>query len=117
MKILYATETGNARDVAERLGRECSRATISNDDTDTTTTTTTTTADVNNIDVSVLSVDAYDPRLLPREEDLLFFVCSTMGQGEPPKSFEKFWKFLLKKKLPLGTSLPNLRFAVFGLGY
>jgi len=107
VKILYATETGNARDVAERLGRECSRNT--NNDA---------TAAAAAAIVSVLSVDAYDPRLLPREEEknLLFFVCSTMGQGDPPKSFEKFWKFLLKKNLPLGTSLPNLRFAVFGLG-
>ena len=39
-----------------------------------------------------------------------------MGQGDPPKSFEKFWKFLLKKNLPLSTSLLNLKFAVFGLG-
>ena len=28
MKILYATETGNARDVAERVARECSRQSI-----------------------------------------------------------------------------------------
>ena len=97
MKILYATETGNARDVAERVARECSRQSIK---------------------ISLTSIDAYDARQLPKEENntVLLFVCSTMGQGDPPKSFEKFWKFLLKKNLPLSTSLLNLKFAVFGLG-
>jgi hypothetical protein len=27
-----------------------------------------------------------------------------------------FWRFLLRRSLPLGSSLPGLRFAVFGLG-
>ena len=98
MKILYATETGNARDVAERVARECSRQRI-------------------NVKISLTSIDAYDARQLPKEDKNIFlFVCSTMGQGDPPKSFEKFWKFLLKKNLPLSTSLLNLKFAVFGLG-
>ena len=97
MKILYATETGNARDVAERVARECSRQSINK--------------------ISLTSIDAYDARQLPKEDkNILLFVCSTMGQGDPPKSFEKFWKFLLKKNLPLSTSLLNLKFAVFGLG-
>ena len=75
MKILYATETGNARDVAERVARECSRRRINK--------------------ISLISIDAYDARQLPKEENntVLLFVCSTMGQGDPPKSFEKFWNF------------------------
>ena len=97
VKILYATETGNARDVAEKIGRECSRNETSS--------------------VSVASIDTYDVKRLPTEtRDIVLFVCSTMGQGDSPKSFEKFWKFLLKKNLPLKTSLRNVRFGVFGLG-
>jgi sulfite reductase alpha subunit-like flavoprotein len=40
---------------------------------------------------------------------------ATTGDGEPPSSMIKSWKFLLRKDLP-SNSLKNLKFTVFGLG-
>ncbi|XP_025834407.1 NADPH-dependent diflavin oxidoreductase 1 isoform X2 [Agrilus planipennis] len=48
-------------------------------------------------------------------EKCVIFVCSTTGQGEEPDNMKMFWKFLLRKNLPL-DSLSNLKFAVLGLG-
>lgn len=41
-------------------------------------------------------------------ENLVVFVCSTTGQGDQPDNMKKFWKFLLRKNLPV-DSLRNLK--------
>ena len=46
---------------------------------------------------------------------LVVFIVATTGDGEPPSSMLKSWKFLLRKDLPT-NSLKNLKFTVFGLG-
>lgn len=43
------------------------------------------------------------------------FVLSTTGQGEFPRNARKFWKGLLRKKLP-PTCLSSLTFTTVGLG-
>ena len=48
-------------------------------------------------------------------ESLVIFVIATTGQGEPPTNMKRFWKFLLRKNLPL-NSLSHLKYAVLGLG-
>ncbi|GME76804.1 unnamed protein product [Ambrosiozyma monospora] len=46
----------------------------------------------------------------------LIVICSTTGQGELPRNAtQKFWKFMLKKKLP-SILLNNLKFTTLGLG-
>eukprot|EP00976_Prorocentrum_cordatum_P024294 494649-Prorocentrum_minimum.AAC.2 len=40
-------------------------------------------------------------------------VCAL--QGDPPETFKRFWRFLLKKSLP-ADSLSGVACAVFGLG-
>ncbi|KAA3458963.1 NADPH-dependent diflavin oxidoreductase 1 isoform X1 [Gossypium australe] len=64
--ILYATQTGNALDVAERIAREAERRACT---------------------VVVRSTDDYDANSLPAE-DTVIFVVSTTGQGDTPDSMK-----------------------------
>ncbi|GIL99953.1 hypothetical protein Vretimale_4988, partial [Volvox reticuliferus] len=91
--ILYGSQTGNAQDVAERVGRE---------------------ARLRLFIPRVLPMDSYDVTHLP-SEGLIVCVASTTGQGEAPDNMRKFWRFLLRKSLP-PDSLAACRYAVFGLG-
>lgn len=59
-------------------------------------------------------MDDFTLRLLP-EQSLVVFVCSTTGQGEEPDNMKKFWRFLLRKDLPI-DSLCSTSFGVLGLG-
>ncbi|WRX32075.1 Oxidoreductase FAD/NAD(P)-binding - like 8 [Theobroma cacao] len=94
--ILYATQTGNALDAAERIAREAERRACL---------------------VVIRSTDEYDASSLP-EEDAVIFVVSTTGQGDAPDSMKAmlvFWRFLLQRNL--GSHwLEGVHYAVFGLG-
>ncbi|KAL5581959.1 hypothetical protein UlMin_014401 [Ulmus minor] len=91
--ILYATQTGNALDAAEQLGREAERRGCL---------------------VKLLSIDDYDSVSLPHESAVVF-VVSTTGQGDTPDSIKGFWRFLLQRKLSHHW-LEGVHYAVFGLG-
>lgn len=93
MLILYGTQTGNAKYVAEEVGRECTRRFIK---------------------VRVSSMDVYDITQLPTEK-IVVFIIATTGQGEPTATMKTSWKFLTRKDLPPG-SLSDVNFTVFGLG-
>ncbi|KAL0374908.1 UNVERIFIED_CONTAM: NADPH-dependent diflavin oxidoreductase 1 [Sesamum radiatum] len=92
--ILYASQTGNAMDAAERLGREGERRGCPS--------------------VSVLSIDEFQPIDLPNKKAVIFIV-STTGQGDNPDSMKGFWRFLLQKNLTREW-LKGVHYAVFGLG-
>lgn len=91
LTILYGSQTGNARRVAERLGREAVQA---------------------GLDARVLATGDY-PRSELASERLLWVVISTQGEGEPPEDARSFVEFLLGRRAP---RLEQLRFAVLGLG-
>ncbi|CAL9222245.1 unnamed protein product [Arabidopsis halleri] len=91
--VLYASQTGNALDAAERIGREAERRGCS---------------------ASIVSTDEFDASSLLHEEAVVF-VVSTTGQGDSPDSFKAFWRFLLQKNLG-NCWLQRVRYAVFGLG-
>ncbi|KAJ1443256.1 Riboflavin synthase-like beta-barrel [Sesbania bispinosa] len=91
--ILYATQTGNALDAAEHLAREAERRACP---------------------INLLSLDQYDPSLLPQEE-VVIFVVSTTGQGDTPDSMKVFWRYLLQRNLSQHW-LKGVLYAVFGLG-
>ncbi|XP_057850064.2 NADPH-dependent diflavin oxidoreductase 1 isoform X1 [Cryptomeria japonica] len=91
--VLYASQTGNAQDVAERIGREAERR---------------------QCNLAVLSMEDFDVCCLPHVE-LVVFVVSTTGQGDPPDSMKEFWKFLLMRSLG-HQWLERTRYALFGLG-
>ena len=61
------------------------------------------------------ALDEFDVTALPLRT-IAIFVTSTTGQGDPPDNMRKFWRFLCRKSLPLKSSLPDLNYAVFGLG-
>nr|XP_043620938.1 NADPH-dependent diflavin oxidoreductase 1 [Erigeron canadensis] len=91
--ILYATETGNALDAAERLSRE---------------------AEKRGCPVRISSLDDFDASSLPSEKYVIF-VVSTTGQGDTPIPMKAFWTFLLQRSLGRQW-LDNTHYAVFGLG-
>lgn len=89
--ILYGSQTGNSRRTAERLASDI---------------------EATGAQVRLLSTDRYSPREL-KSERLLFLVISTQGEGDPPDDARGFVDFLASKR---ATALPELRFAVLGLG-
>lgn len=91
--ILYGSQTGTAADVAERLQRHASRQYLPS-----------ILHNLNDYPISNLV-----------HETMVVFVVATTGQGDPPDNMTQFWKFILRRNLP-ANSLPNLRFAVLGLG-
>ncbi|KAI0087697.1 riboflavin synthase domain-like protein [Irpex rosettiformis] len=93
ISILYATETGNAQDVAERLARLCRRL---------------------HFQVQLASLDEYEADSLFSAHTAIF-VVSTTGSGREPRSMTAFWQSLLRADLP-SDLFDHLAFAVFGLG-
>lgn len=93
MLIVFGTETGNARDAAEDVGRE---------------------AQARGLKPTIICAKDFPVQNLPAQSFVLFFV-STRGQGDPPKNFITFWNFLRRRSLSK-DSLMDLDFGVFGLG-
>lgn len=91
--ILYATQTGCALEIAEELQRFGLRR---------------------NFNTRLCNMSEYDRADLINEK-LVIFVCSTTGDGDPPDNMKNFWRFLLRKSLPMDI-LSNLNFVIFGLG-
>ncbi|CAN1175629.1 NADPH-dependent diflavin oxidoreductase 1 [Linum perenne] len=91
--LLYASQTGNALDAAERVGREAERR---------------------GCPIILRSMDEFDASSLPCE-DTIIFVVSTTGQGDAPDPMKAFWRFLLQKNLRKSW-LQGVHYAVFGLG-
>lgn len=95
--VLYATETGNAEEVAYDIAKRVQNNSL-----------------VARSRVKVQSIADFDVLTLP-ELSVAIFVVSTAGDGDPPKAMKDFWAFILRKSLS-SQSLQQLRFAVFGLG-
>ncbi|KAF4553438.1 Flavodoxin-like protein [Elsinoe fawcettii] len=91
--ILYGSETGNAQDVAEEIGRLTERL---------------------RFETVVLDFDSVDIRDLLRYTVVIISI-STTGQGEFPQNARSFWKTLLSNRLKPGV-LRRMKFASFGLG-
>jgi len=91
--ILYATETGTAQNVADRIALLCRRI---------------------HLRARVCNVADYPPESLI-SESLVIFVVSTTGSGLEPRSMKPLWTMLLRADLP-ETLFDECGFAVFGLG-
>ncbi|KAM0702058.1 hypothetical protein Q7P35_010968 [Cladosporium inversicolor] len=97
--ILYGSETGNAQDVAEEVGRLAERL---------------------RFDTTVLDLDSVELSDVMKYT-LVVFALSTAGQGEMPQNARSFWSALLGGKLKPGMlgrppKRRPLRFTSFGLG-
>jgi sulfite reductase (NADPH) flavoprotein alpha-component len=91
LTVVYGSQSGNARRVAERLAQQTEAA---------------------GLPVRLLRADAYPLRELA-DERLLQVVISTQGDGDPPDDDRGFVEHLLGRRAP---ALPALRYAVLGLG-
>ncbi|CAG9295653.1 assimilatory sulfite reductase (NADPH) flavoprotein subunit [Celerinatantimonas diazotrophica] len=89
--ILYASQTGNAKAVAEQLFDK---------------------AQQHNVPVQLQNIVDYKSKSLKKER-FLVIVASTNGEGEPPDDAMEFHDFLVSKKAP---KIPNLHYAVLSLG-
>ena len=89
--LISASQTGNARRVAEALRDDLLAAKLS---------------------VNLVNAGDYKFKQIAAEK-LLVIVTSTQGEGEPPEEAVALHKFLFSKKAP---KLTDTAFAVFGLG-
>lgn len=89
--ILYGSQTGNAKGVAEEFKQA---------------------ADAAGLTTNLLNMSDFKPKSL-KNESLLVVVASTHGEGEPPDDAIELHGFLASKKAP---KLDHLRYAVIGLG-
>ncbi|WP_266159868.1 assimilatory sulfite reductase (NADPH) flavoprotein subunit [Dyella silvatica] len=91
LTIVYGSQTGNAKRIAERLAGRGEAA---------------------GLPVRLLRADAYPQRELAQEQHLII-VISTQGDGEPPDDARGLVEFIAGKRAP---KLPALGYAVLGLG-
>ncbi|MCQ8228797.1 NADPH-dependent assimilatory sulfite reductase flavoprotein subunit [Pantoea trifolii] len=89
--LISASQTGNARRLAEQLRDDLLAAKLS---------------------VNLVNAGDYKFKQIAQEK-LLVVVTSTQGEGEPPEEAVALHKFLLSKKAP---KFEGTAFAVFGLG-
>jgi sulfite reductase (NADPH) flavoprotein alpha-component len=91
LTIVYGSQTGNSKRVAERLGRSAEAAGLA---------------------ARVYSSGSYPLKDLPRER-LLVVVVSTQGDGDPPDDARGFLEFLASRRAP---KLEQLSYSVLALG-
>lgn len=91
LTIVYGSQTGNAKRLAEQLARQGEAA---------------------GLPVRLLRADAYPTREL-KDERNLYLVISTQGDGEPPDDARGLVEFISGRRAP---ELKQLRYAVLGLG-
>jgi sulfite reductase (NADPH) flavoprotein alpha-component len=89
--VLYASQTGNGRRIAERLGKALAAA---------------------GLPAQVLSAADYPSRRLG-DEHLVYFVASTHGDGDAPDDVRPLMDYLFGRSAP---RLENLAYAVLALG-
>ena len=91
LTLVYGSQTGNAKRIAEALAAKF---------------------EAEGLPVRLLRADAYPSREL-KDERFLAIVISTQGDGDPPDDARALVEFIEGKRAP---QLPQLRFAVLGLG-
>jgi sulfite reductase (NADPH) flavoprotein alpha-component len=91
LTIIYGTQTGNSRLLAERLQKQ---------------------AEAQGLTVRAVRASDYPVREL-KQERLLYIVISTQGDGDPPDDARGFVEFLGGKRAP---RLEGLRYSVLALG-
>lgn len=89
--ILYGSQTGNSRSIAEKLQQELQSSGTT---------------------ATLKSLKDYRPQQLKKEQRVIF-VISTHGNGEPPDDARAFFQFIDGKRAP---KLVGIEFAVLGLG-
>ncbi|CAM3694314.1 Sulfite reductase [NADPH] flavoprotein alpha-component [Rheinheimera salexigens] len=91
LTILFGSQTGNARHLAEALAKQVT---------------------VKGITAKIIDMADYKTSQL-KNEQYLIIITSTYGEGEPPENAVSIYNFLFSKKAP---QLAGLKYAVLGLG-
>lgn len=91
--ILYGSQTGNAEDLARRIGYKAKSLGFS---------------------TLVEPMDDFPLKLLPKQR-LVIFVCSTTGHGQEPENMKNLYNFIRRRDLPKDC-LSSLKYIVYGLG-
>jgi len=91
LTILYGSQTGNAQRLAKALAERIEKQGLA---------------------TKLIRADRYAGKDL-KEEQLLYIVISTQGDGDPPDDSLGFVEFLGSRRAP---RLPQLKYAVLGLG-
>ncbi|KAL1303554.1 hypothetical protein AAFC00_006924 [Neodothiora populina] len=91
LTILFASDNGNAENLAKRLGNR---------------------GKARGLKTMVMAMDDYPIEDIPDEENLVLF-SSTAGQGEFPQNGRNFWEAV---KTSVDIDLANVNFSVFALG-
>ncbi len=91
LTIVYGSQTGNARRIAAALHEQVQGL---------------------GLEARLVRADQYKTKEL-KDEQLLYVVMSTQGDGDPPDDSIAWVEFLLGKRAP---KLPRLQYAVLGLG-
>ncbi|QCI18391.1 assimilatory sulfite reductase (NADPH) flavoprotein subunit [Buchnera aphidicola (Aphis nasturtii)] len=89
--IISASQTGNARMLAERLNKYLNE---------------------NNKKTHLVSAADYNFKKI-KDERFLILIISTQGEGEPPEEALSLYKFIMSKRAP---KLYDLQYSVFALG-
>lgn len=91
LTIIFASQTGNAKKIAEQLRDE---------------------AKASAINVQLYDASDYKSKNLAKESYLVI-VAATNGEGEAPENAQQLHEFIHSNKMP---ALPNLHYAVLSLG-
>ena len=91
LTILYGSETGNSKSLADKLAEK---------------------ATFKNISANVISMYDYNYKKLKEEENVAVIV-STHGEGDPPDMAEDFYKYITGSR---ASKLENLNYSVLALG-
>lgn len=92
LHIYYATETGNSKAVAVQLEKQ---------------------AKALGYKIKNIAIGKIKPADLAQHKEPVVFIASTHGEGDPPEMARKFFAALAESK---DLKLPDLRYAVLGLG-
>lgn len=95
LRVIYASATGTAQDLAYRCARLAQR---------------------NHFPVRVDDVERIHLDDLLLKDDIIVLLVATAGNGSFPPSATSLWNQLLSSSLPLRSTLDRLNFAIFGLG-
>ncbi|XP_064103579.1 methionine synthase reductase-like [Macrobrachium nipponense] len=91
--ILFASQTGNAKAIAENISEECEAKGL----------------------VHSISCTSENEKFSLETTDCVVFVGSTTGDGDPPDTARKFWRSINKKDKSC-SAFAHLSYTVLGLG-
>ena len=98
IKVLYGSETGNSEEISKRIANNINSKGFK----------------ASNASLNTFSKEL-DKLCLCNKKKLIIVVCSTTGNGDPPRSSEAFVRYIKNKKFD-SNHMDSFEFALLGLG-